>query len=244
MILDPKYSLVTGYPKAGNTWIGIMISYVIRPKEMIIGNVPMPNSRIFTHCIPRFNHVTTQAMKIQVPGLLRNKRVILLVRHPGDILVSLYMHNVYREKYVLYSGSIDEMVYDKTFGLSKIFAYYQWWQNNLHEPQSIYLVKYEDLLENPFPILKNMLKTIGIYVDDKLIQKAIKFSNFRHMQNMEKTNHLNWSSLHLPCSVHKNGLKVRKGKIGQYKIVYKSKTVDYINEMVNQHMLSTYGYTS
>ena len=241
-MLDPKHTLITGYPKAGNTWLGVMISYAIRPEEMVTGNARMPNSRIFTHCIPRFNKVTTQTMKIQVPGLLRNKRVILLVRHPGDILVSLYMHNVYREKHILYAGSIDEMVHDKIFGLSKILKYYQWWRNNLHEPQSFSIVSYENLLKNPFPALKYILETIGIFAKDALIRKAIKFSKFRNMQNMEKSNFLNWPSLRQPSSIHKEGLKVRKGKVEQYKIAYRNKTIRYINNMVSHSMPSIYGY--
>jgi len=243
MKLDPKHHLITGYPKAGNTWLHVMISYILNPQEMKIGHARMPDTKIFTHCIPRFNQVKDNNMKIKVPGLLRDKKVILLVRHPGDILVSLYMHNRYREKTILYNGTINEMVIDPIYGLHKILKYYQWWIDNIHEPQTCYIIRYESLLANTYMTLAKALDYTDIDTDNQLIKQAIQFSTFKRMQHMERTNYLGWPSLHMPHTIRIEGRKVRKGTINQYKTVFNSETVNYIKTHVKSLMPSIYGYS-
>lgn len=232
--LDPKYCLVTGYPKAGNTWLAVMINHLVNPKEMTAGNARMPDTKIFTHCIPRFNHVTAKTMKIQVPGLLRNKNVVLLVRHPGDMLVSLYMHNVYREKVRLYNATLNDMVKDMRFGIEKILAYYQWWADNWNEPQSVCLLRYEDMLINPKKELSRAIQCLKIFATEVQVRNAVKFTTFRRMQNMEKTNHLGWPSLRASCTLHENGRKVRTGKAGSYLRLFNPETVAFIDQEVNR----------
>jgi len=187
--------LFVGYPKVGNTWIQVMISYLMDPYAMINGTMQIPENTMFSHCMPLFHKESYSNMLIIIPGKLPEKHVILLVRHPGDILVSLYMHIIYRQSPYIYNGTIDNMVYDDTYGINKILKYYNWWQKHRKIPALIYLIRYEDLLADTFKTLKAIIKAIKLPTSRQNVYDAVKFGSFGNMQLMEKTNHLGWPTL-------------------------------------------------
>ena len=238
--------LITGYPKTGNTWLHVMFSYILNPNKMINGTAEPPDNQMFSHCMPGFNRESYPNISITVPGGLPGKRIILLIRHPGDTLVSLYMHNVYREQFPMYYGTIDEMVYDKIYGIKKLVVYYEWWWKYRDIPDIIYLIRYEDLLKNTYQIFLAALNAIKIIVPEQTIRDAVEFGNFENMQILEETNHLDWptlwSKVYWPRQRVKNSLKVREGKIGNYRKILKPETVEYIDKYVAENLRQEYGY--
>lgn len=242
-VKDPGTTFqIYGYPKVGNTWIQVMLAYVMNSKSMKAGYA-VPRKDIFLHGIPNFNIVTYNEMQVSVTSNIKQMDVVLLIRHPGDTLVSLYMHNRYREQYTLYDNSIDAMVYDPVYGIEKFLEYYKKWaQHRLKIPKSFYLVRYEDLKQDTHAVFVSMLKAIGIEASVSLIKEAVAFGSFKNMQKLEKSNHLKfWNSLKRPIFVHKNAFKVRKGKVGNYRSLFSKQTVAYI-EKRTEELPEFYGY--
>jgi len=180
--------LVCGYPKTGNTWLQVILSYIVNPKVSLDGTAP-PLPNIFTHAMPNYNHASYSEQKIVVDDI-KTVRCVLLIRHPGDTLVSLYMHNRYREKVPLYTGSIDDMVYDPVYGIKKYLIFYQWWHDNIEQTELYCIVRYEDMLVDTYTQIVNVLKTFKAKVPNQHIYNAIQFGNFNNMKRMEKTNFL------------------------------------------------------
>jgi len=236
--------LITGYPKTGNTWLHVMISYVMNPNKMIDGTAEPPLSSMFSHCMPNFNRESYKHMSILIPGTLDDKSVLLLVRHPGDTLVSLYMHNVYRERFPMYDGTLDEMVYDNIYGIHKFLVYYEWWWKYRDVPKNICIVRYEDLSTHPYDTFSQALYAMKMYIPAQTVRNAVRFGSFENMQQLEKTNHLDWPTLYRPHRKIQKALKVRKGKIGLYKELLKPETVSYIDRHVKTSLHSCYGYLS
>lgn len=234
--------LITGYPKTGNTWLHVMISYVMNPNAMIDGTMKSPINSMFSHCMPNFNRELYSQITMFIPGDLPGKRIVLLIRHPGDTLVSLYMHNIYRERFPMYNGTIDEMVYDDIYGIQKFLLYYEWWWQHRKIPDLICVIRYEDLIENIYETFNAMWNAIRITVTEQTVRNAIKFGNFKNMQLLEKTNHLNWPTLYKSRNKIKKALKVRKGKIGEYRKLLKPETIKYIDNHITKHLHPIYGY--
>ena len=234
--------LITGYPKTGNTWLHVMISYVMNPNAMIDGTMKSPDNEMFSHCMPNFNKELYSQMTMFIPGDLPGKNIVLLIRHPGDTLMSLYMHNVYRERFPMYDGTIDEMVYDDIYGIQKFLLYYKFWWKSRKIPNLICVVRYEDLLKNVYETFYTMLNTIGIKVTEQTVRDAIEFGNFKNMQLLEKTNHLNWPTLYRSRHKIKKAFKVREGKFGRYRKLLKPETVEYIDSNIIKHLNPAYGY--
>ena len=238
--------LITGYPKTGNTWLHVMISYVMNPNAMIDGSAEPPSSNIFSHCLPGFNTEPYTDMCIAIPGDtgLSGKRVLLLVRHPGDTLVSLYMHNVYRERFPMYHETIDDMVYDDIYGLRKFMVYYEWWWKHRKESDIVCIIRYEDLLLHTYETFSEALYKLQMTVPSQTIHDAIEFGSFENMQKLEKTNFLNWPTLYQSHRKYKKARKVREGKIGQYKKMLQPETIAFIDSHVNHMFNKVYGYHS
>jgi len=232
--------LVTGYPKTGNTWMQVLMSYVMNPKAMIDGNAPKPNNRIFSHCMPRYNTDTYKKTLITFPSSV--DKTLLLIRHPGDILVSLYMHQVYRESPPMFNGTVDQIVHDPVYGLYKFLAYYDWWTHQKTLFKKFHLIRYEDLLADPYEIFSRALYSVNIRKSKKVIKDAIEFSKFENMQKLEKTNHLDWPTLHPAQKKTKKARKVREGKTGMYKKMLRPETISFIENKIENKLSPIYQY--
>jgi len=232
--------LVTGYPKTGNTWFLVLMSYIMDPEKMISGNAPQPDNRMFSHCMPKYNTDTYKKTVIAFPHSV--DKVLLLIRHPGDTLISLYMHNVYRESPPLFNGTIDQMVHDPVYGLYKFFAYYQWWKHYKPFLKNFYLIRYENLLANPYKVFSKALHAVDIQKSKKVIEDAIEFGKFENMQKLEKINHLDWPTLRPAQKKTKKARKVREGKIGTYKKILRPETISFIENETKNRLSSMYHY--
>lgn len=232
--------LVCGYPKTGNTWFQVIISYIVHPKESIAGTAS-DLSNIFTHAMPSYNQVSYKQQKIVIEDI-ETARCVLLIRHPGDVLVSLYMHNHYREHKSLYNGTIDQMVYDPIYGIKKYIKFYQWWANNLEKTESYCIIRYEDMLKNTYKEVCRMLNIFKVIVHPQHIQNAIEFGSFQNMKQMEQTDHLKkWSSMKPSHNASINAMKVREGQSGNYIKIFQQSTIDYIHQHLN-NLPSIYHY--
>lgn len=232
--------LVCGYPKTGNTWLQVIISYIANPEASLNGTAP-PLPNIFTHAMPDYNSLPYDQQEIVIDGI-ETARCVLLVRHPGDVLVSLFMHNRYREKKPLYTGTADEMVYDKVYGIQKYLKFYQWWEQNINRTERHCIVRYEDMLQDTYTQVCRVLEVFKAVVSRRHIQNAIQFGSFNNMKCMEKTHHLKkWSPMKPSSNFSANAMKVREGKAGNYINIFQHETIQYIHAQM-KHLSVLYGY--
>jgi len=120
--------------------------------------------------------------------------IVYLIRNPFDITISLSN---------FFNWSIDECIDFITDEKASLCNYEKkcdeqvrqflgdWdyhvnsWINQNKIPKLI--IKYEDLLENPFFHFKSLVKFLNIQVKDNLINQAISNSEFKNLQNKEKS---------------------------------------------------------
>ena len=232
--------MIYGYPKVGNTWLQVMLIYILDPSGSIAGNTS-PRGDIFSHGMPGFNTDRFNSIQFDFEHNLADKNIILMIRNPGDTLVSLYMHNRYRNKPPLYASSIDNMTYDPVYGIKKYIKYYQKWDNIWHKAKSIHLIRYEDLRKKTQHTLWSVLNELNIDYTRDLLAQAVNFGSFENMKKLEDQNHLRWPTLAPSQNTNTNARKVREGKIGNYKKMLAKETVEYINQYINE-LPERYGY--
>ena len=128
--------------------------------------------------------------------------VIYILRDPRNILTSLTNHYQmnYEEalafmtnekKYIYDNRLIDDVDYSDFHYLSSWSNHYKSWsKNNLFKK---IIIKYEDLLEKPHLVFNdlivfiNQLSQINKNVDAQKFTNAINSTNFKSLQNLEKT---------------------------------------------------------
>lgn len=180
---------VVGYPKTGNTWFLMMLRRLLvkthdLPDEAIKrvlftrlwkwqawqavpDGVPVIHA---THNMPCYNSETAAEMCLNLSPF-RDKKVILLIRDPKDLLVSLWFHNVYRNVPPLFNGSLAEMVHSDLYGLEKYLRYYQQWYENLNIPAETLLVRYEDHSADAAEMVRKTADFLGL---ENLTEYAIE----------------------------------------------------------------------
>lgn len=233
---------VISFPKCGRTWLNVILGKYhcdlldIDPKDMIHSDLG-PTMPIFTHdgSSYRYDKSLPNGGKSArtYKNLTKNKsgfkgdRAIFLVRDPRDIMVSYYMHTLYRRNYLdptlnQFDGltnkvTVSDFIRDARFGVKKLFAFWSVWLNNLDILDDHLIVKYEDLRREPQKTVLKILKFSGAEINKKKIRQAIRFSSFDNMKKMEKENFFNWEGLHTNGDQGQEAMKVRKGKIGDFK---------------------------
>ncbi len=165
--------------------------------------------------------------------------VIYIVRDPRDVLVS-YSHHLgsdYQKTFELLSSSYNfeypsygGTKYKKTL-MGTWSEHYNSWKN--YKSCKNLTIKYEDMISNElntFTKIINYLREIdGTELDTEKLKKALKQTQFKELQKMEKTDGFKEKG--------KGELFFRKGKIGTWKDEVPTKIIKKIENIFNKEMV-------
>lgn len=249
----PFDAAIVGYPKCGNTWLQMMvrkalvlahglgdawIPRIIGPRETLPAGVP---TVAVTHAMPHYN---TQRFDEPFVDLqpFHGRPVVLLVRDAADALVSLWMHNVHRERTPLFTGDVDAMVHDPIYGIDKFLAFHRAWFEHRHAPSSLLLLRYEDLRRSPHAEVTRLLHfLLGAAADADLVHAVVAFGAFENMRRLEDNDHFGLSTL-APAPGGEAARKVRRGEVGGAARQLRAETLAYIHGRIAVELPGWYGY--
>ena len=269
--LDDFDICLISFPKCGRTWLRVMIGNLLQEHFNLAENNLLESSKLqslpdeipkifVTHGDEPFWKKPEELIKSKAE--YQNKKVILLVRNPKDVVVSSYFEKRKRigfydiegyksnqymkniiERVKPYDGDISNYVYESVGSLQTIINFYNIWAENRHIPQKFLLVRYEDLVENTVRELRKVLEFIGLYsVSDEAIAKTVGLASLENMKAMEKTNSFGTSRLKPADPSDPESYKVRKGKVGGFIDYLDPKEIEYCNEAIANYLSPMYGY--
>lgn len=228
---------VIGYPKTGNTWLRFMLglyaqhAYHLAEQPLFdesnrfgverpVG--PLPTLR-FTHQPLTWEHQRRDDLGFDdVVAPFRRKRVIILVRHPLDVLVSNFHQQVHRTTST-YVGDLPAFIEDEVFGLEKLLRFYDLWRANRDVPEDTHLLRYEDLKHDPAGCLRSLLGFLRVGAQPDAIEAAVRGAEFDAMRQVEgsdsppvyrSSGHSIFASGDL---AEPNARHVRRGVVGGYR---------------------------
>jgi hypothetical protein len=249
-------SWVVGYPKCGNTWFNLMLRKALTiayglddaaiPLILSDWRFRRPFTGVpaigVTHHMPLFNVESYRDMTINL-GMFRRRNVVLLIREPKDMLVSLYMHNVYRETTPLYVGDLESMACSDVYGIEKFLKYYAAWHEQRATPRALMLVRYEDLLSDTERVLGEALEFLGIpRVDGALVREVVAYGSFENMRKIEMTQELKLRSLAPAARPREEAFQVRKGIVGDYANHLTTDMICRLDRRIEAGLHAFYGY--
>jgi hypothetical protein len=174
------------------------------------------------------------------------KRVILLVRDPRDVVVSLYHQMSKREKTAAgahFQGPISDFVRSDTGSLRSILEYYRIWEEHCKDTSHVHLVRYEDLHIDAAQQLTNIMAFIGLpQIETAAIRGAVNDTSFQKMQGMEKNGAMRSKKLTPINASDPNSYKTRKGKVGGYREELDQSAIEWIEQEIGRAELKTLGY--
>ena len=215
---------LVSYPKCGRTWLRVLLSRALEihygaPEvdylggAFLGGNVPgAPRVRVTHDDDP---HWKTARGLDRHKRRYRGKRVVLLVRDPRDVVVSMYFERSRRER--AYSGTLSEFLHERRGSLDTILAYYNVWARSRGIPSELLVVRYEDLRRDTERELGRLLAFLGVGdASEATVREAVRFASFESMREMESTGSLESGRLRPRDPKDPESFKTRRGKVGGF----------------------------
>lgn len=224
---------IASYPKSGVTWLqhalcGMIYGMDVRLTPDSLVNMLIPDTHSNKYYLRTGRPVVFKTHALPQKNM---KRVIHLVRDGRDVLASYHamMKNLGRKI------SLKEMIIDKK-GLFPCDwgTHARNWMSNPYNAEII-RISYEELKKEDGETFKKIASFIGVQLSDERIAEIVEQSKFEEMQKKEIK--MGWGNGH----VMKEGLFIRKGKVGSYKEeITEELTVFFENE--NADILKKLGY--
>jgi hypothetical protein len=242
--------LLVSYPKCGRTWLTMMLSRALAShagltefnplaNDLLGGRVgDLPHVRISHDDDPHWK--TARALE-RSKKRYRSKKVVLLVRDPRDVVVSMYFERTRRER--AYTGTLHEFLQERRGSLDTILAYYGIWARERANVGAFLLVRYEDLKRDAARELRRILDFAGAgAVSDAHVAEAVTFGSFENMRAMEEGDVLRSGRLRARDKSDAESFKTRKGKVGGY-VDYLSKAeIEWMEQRIRSGLDASFGY--
>jgi hypothetical protein len=251
---DESDTIFVCFPKCGSTWLEIILTQYLVAKYGVKAEGIRDLFRVTRQLqdldvVVRTHDDDPHLKRIgefeRDKGKYRNKKVLMLVRDPRDVLISYYFEYTKKKENQAaglppFKGTPDEFLHYPIGGIEAIIEFYNIWAENHAVPREFHLVRYEDIHSDTVAEIERVLRFIGeSEVDQEVLRKAIDFASFDNMRSLEERG---VAGLRLNPHVAKGdteGYKTRKGKVGGY-VDYLSPTASADMEQVISTKLSSF----
>jgi len=254
--------VIISYGKSGRTWLRVMLSrfYQLQhdlPENSLIGfdNLHARNPDIpllfFTHD----NYLKDFTGNADSKKDYYQKKIVLLVRDPRDVVVSQYFQWKHRirpgkkrlNKYPAHGADINEYQFamNQNAGLPKIVDFLNLWASEAGKIDQLLVVRYEDMRSDTARVLGQILDFIGTPASPEETQDIVNFSSMENMKKMEqkRTFWLSGSRMVPGDRNNPDSYKVRRGKVGGFTDYFDEDQVNNIEQLLQQTLQPVYGYT-
>ena len=253
-------AVLVSYEKSGRTWLRVMLSRFYQRRHGLPENTLLNYDNLhklyaavpvvlFTHDrYPRY-YAGSHGLEC---GNLDDKPVILLVRDPRDVAVSLYFHWLYRlkpHKKILdnmpWHGS-DISLYDFIMrpesGLPAIIAFMNRWLPQGSNMPKLAIFRYEDLRADTEKYLAQLLQTLGEQPAAEEVAEIVAYAEFEKMKHRERSGQIPDTRLAAADVNNPDSFKARRAKIGGYRDYFDPQQIAHIDRLVSTSLNPAFNY--
>jgi hypothetical protein len=256
---------VVRHPKTGGTWLRVLITrlYAARyglPSQRVVRTDELHNidSRVpvFLSSSGYLSWERGWGDIVASDPVLREKKLLLLARHPGDIVVSWYIQFTKRTSFFKREMMLAEMsdpidrdnidrwdfIQHPEIGLPAIIDYYNYWHRNIEQLPDAMVVRYEDLRADTAVQLERIGRVLDADFTAEHVADAVDFASFEKLREKEQSGYFDNRSLTLRNASDPETLKVRRGKVGGYRDDLTPEQSAWVEEQIESRLASAYGY--
>jgi Sulfotransferase domain len=229
-------------PKSGRTWVRVFYyAYLsnLAGREFSWNAADFPNypNVVFTH--DRWEHQIMPGWwnfirgKYLVPPQARcEKKIILMVRDPRDIMVSLYFHFLKRPHSFKWKPQpLSKMLRDPKFGIAPTIRLMNDWLAEWQGKENFKLMRYRDCRADTTQHFKGLLEFLDLApLNDTAFMHALEISRFENMQAKEASGEFEQAELSAGDPADKDSFKARKGKVAGFADHFSDKDLAYTTE--------------
>ena len=253
-----------GYPKTGSTWVRYMLGRYV---QLLCGLPELPlfdatdrMGRCESFCVGpamQFTHRPLLwrgqcAVDLDYGDVIhpfQDKRVVLLIRHPLDTLVSLWMQRKHRGK-ENYAGDLMEQLEDPVWGLEKFFRFYALWCQHRGRVRDFLLLRYEDMRADPHSVFGGLLNFLAIPQQEALLRQAVAEASFESMKKTEtagagpKYRSSGLGIFATGDTTNPDAFHVRRGKVGGFRDYLEQKDAERLLALIDRRLPDFFCYSS
>jgi len=169
---------------------------------------------------PRFikTHLPYDLLPRKIRNGDRTPRIVYVARHPKDVVVSLFHHEVLFHGY---QGTLDDMVEQYTADMGLYAPHWthvrEFWERR-HEP-NIHFIKYEDMRKDLGLVIERLSIFLGLGLPDpSVLPKLLEHLSFEAMKSNPYVNKEEVTELLVKAQGgERKSHYIRKGKSGAYR---------------------------
>jgi len=225
--------ILASYPRSGNTWVRFFLCNLVSLKEW---NGESVDFEVLNRTMPEFgvNNLMKEWTHETIPRVVkthkkcwpifRNKRSILILRDPRDVMVSYYHYK--KDRKGEFEDEFSEFVRSPEFGLKSWFEHYDSWRD-----YADLTIEYEDMRENDLEEFSKVIDFLELPLEKGIVQEAADRASIENVSTAEKDENKNESP---------DAQFTRNGSTKQWKKYFKQKDLEYYQRLKNHYGLETY----
>ena len=208
--------IIVGHPKSGNTWLRTMLSrlyqvragapsdFTVKTDELALAYPGAPRI-LATNGEYSYEGAIGGVLDESSPdSVYKQKPVVFLARHPGDIAVSWYVQftkrqSVYKQELInafiehpIDRTSIErwEFVRHSDIGLPFLIDFLNTWERRVSKLRNGIVVRYEDLRADPVPELRRITRLMGEDCSDEELEAVATWGSFDNLRQARGAGHV------------------------------------------------------
>ena len=223
-------SFVVSIQKSGRTWVRVfMAAYFAEPGPGLPG-CAAPR-QVYTHDLWEHETKGNPGERLRGKWLIPSadasrKPILLVVRDPRDVMVSLFFHLQKRTR--TYGGDLPALLRHPVYGVRRIVAIMNRWLREWDAPGQRHLFRYEDAREDAAGTFAAALRFLQPEAEPDVaaLERAVEIASFANMQRLEAGDRralgaglvagLREEALRPWDARDPDSYKVRRGKVGGY----------------------------
>ncbi len=232
--------LLISLPNCGRTWLKIMIGKAMQLAYHLDDIQKITDLYSFSTFNPHLPSIKVIHEKYGQYGSYENHKIILLVRHPADAVISRYFGHKTRNPDL----DLSQFIWETSF-LDDQITFYNLWRKNSHLAKDFLLITYENLRADTFKELRRIFDFLNLDIQDRILEDAIQYASFENMRKIEIEGGEGFKIARGKNRDYNNPetFKVRKGKVSGYKEYLNLAEVEAIETKIRDNLDPFYDYS-
>ena len=251
---------VIAHPKSGSTWLRFQLARVYQRKfglaESVIPRIERYHR--LNPAIPRlhmagYQYIAQVVARPAPDAELAPKSVVFLLRHPLDVIVSLYFHiqkHALPERKLFNDWPRDlsgvpmiDFALKSHWGLREAIGFYNGCARHAAAMPGAHIVRYEDMRENPARELIALLRFAGSDATPAEAEEAAEFTSFERLRAAERDNAFDSARLRPGDPQDPESFKVRRAKVFGYRDYFSPDECGVLEAIIDRDLDPALGYS-